>query len=341
MTGTNYLITWMYSSVAGEKVVHHQSGGNSDQQKTQNLYWRCVFCLFESSYRNNKDVFSHILYVNKFPPESIDGVSTNDLVKKYNIDIRTFPVRSMPPKGYYKAWSTQFLLLDIFDEIVQFIKPEDRLLILDSDCIFSKPVTSDFFRDVDSYGGLLYTIDYPHDKPGNGLSTKMLRALATEMTGKNSDDLFYEGGEFICLRGDMLDGFSKTARSAFNWSLQRFAQGLPKYNTEEHTFCVVYWLLGLTPSTGNKYIKRLWTDMSSGVNIEPNDEHRFIWHLPAEKKNGFIKYFRILGKNNYSFEGFEKDLISIFRVKPSFGDRLAMIAKIPLKKTYRMLKARI
>ena len=338
MKGKNYLVTWMYSSGIGEKIVHHQSG-SSDKLKTQNLYWRCVFCLFESSYRNNKDLFTHILYVNKFPPETIDGIPTDDLIKKYNIDIRLFPVRSLPPKGFYKAWSSQFLLLDIFEEIVQFIKADDRLLILDSDCIFSKPVSSDFLTDIDTHRGLLYTIDYPVDKPGNGLSTRMLRAMATEMTGRNSDGVFYEGGEFICMKGELLPEFSRTARDVFNWSLQRYSKGLPKYNTEEHTFCIVYWLLGLSPFTGNKYIKRLWTDMSSSVNIEPGDDQRLIWHLPAEKNKGFTRYFRILGMNNYSLKGFEKDLSSIFRVKPTLGDRLAMYAKIPLKKTYKLLKA--
>src|SRR5690349_13456125 len=296
MKGTNYLVTWMYSSAKGEKIVHHQSG-DSDQQKTQNLYWRCVFCMFESSWRNNKDLFTHVLYVNKLPPETIDGISTDALVKKYNIDIRLFPVRSLPPKGFYKAWSSQFLMLDIFDEITQFIKPEDRVLILDSDCIFSKPATPDLLNDIDTYGGLLYTIDYPPNKPSNGLSTEMLRALTTERTGNNSEGVFYEGGEFVCLKGEKFPAFAREARNVFNWSVERYKQGLPKYNTEEHMFCAVYGTLGIKPFTGNKYIKRLWTDMSSAVNLEPADEQRLIWHLPAEKKNGFVRCFRLLAGN--------------------------------------------
>lgn len=338
MNGTNYLITWMYSSGAGEQIVHHQSGGNSDELKTQNLYWRCVFCLYESSHRNNGDLFKHILFVNKMPPETIDGIPTKALIEKYKIDIREFPVRSMPPHGFYKAWSSQFLLLDIFEQVLQFIKPEDRLLILDSDIIFSKPASTEFLEAIDRHKALLYTIDYPVDKKSNGLSTLDVRELATEMTGKPSEHLSYEGGEFLCMKGHVLPEFLRKGREVFNWSLLRFADKLPKFNTEEHTFCVVYWMLGLEPFTGNKYIKRLWTDLSSSVNIEAGDEQRMLWHLPAEKKNGFIKYFRILAKNNLSLAGHEKKLTSLFRIKPTFRSRLAMMARIPLKKTYRLLK---
>jgi hypothetical protein len=338
MKGTNYLITWMHSSAKGEKIVHHQSG-DSDQLKTQNFYWRCAFCLFESSWRNNKDLFKHILYVNKLPPETIDGISTDVLIKKFNIDIRFFPVRSLPPKGFYKAWSSQFLLLDIFDEITQFIKPEDRLVVLDSDCIFSKPVTFDFLNDIDTHGGLLYTIDYPLNRQTNELSTEMLRSLTTQWAGKECDNVFYEGGEFVCMKGDRFIEFSKTARNVFNWSVERFQQGLPKYNTEEHMFSAAFGVIGMKPFTGNKYIKRLWTDLSSAVNLETSDEQRLIWHLPAEKRNGFVRYFRLMGSNNHSLAGHEQKLTNIFRIRPTLRDRLTMMAKIPLKKGYRMIKS--
>ena len=185
----------------------------------------------------------------------------------------------------------------------------------------------------------MYTIDYPPTKPSNELSREMLRALTTERTGKNSEGVFYEGGEFVCLKGEKFPAFAREARNVFNWSVERYKQGLPKYNTEEHMFCAVYGTLGMKPFTGNKYIKRLWTDISSSVNLEPADEQRLIWHLPAEKKNGFVRYFRILGRNGNSLAGYEKQLPSIFRIKPTLRDRLTMMAKIPLKKTYRMIKS--
>jgi hypothetical protein len=338
MIPANYLVTWMYSPSEDQHIVHHQTG-NSANQKTQNLYWRCVFCLFESSHRNNKGLFKHVLYVNKMPPDYIDGISIADLIKTFGIEIHKIDEQSLPPKGYYKAWSSQFLLLDMLRQMTAYIKPEDRVVILDSDVIFSKPVTADFFNELDKHRSLLYTIDYPVDREVNGISLRQLRSMMSEITNKETTDLYCEGGELICFKGEILEQLAHETREGFKWSLKRFERGLPKFNTEEHLFSFAYWKVGLQPFTANVFIKRLWTDLSSAVNIETGDEQRLLWHLPAEKKNGFIRYFRLMGKNNYSLAGFEHKLKSMFRIKPTMRDKIAMMARIPLKKTYKLLKA--
>lgn len=330
MKATNYLISWMHTP--------------SQVQKTgmfydANMYWRCVFCLFESSHRNNKELFHHILYVNKMPPEKIDGVSTAEMIKAFKIEILTIDEQSLPPQGYYKSWSSQFLLLDILRQMSSYVKPEDRVVILDSDVIFSKPVHFDFLSDIDTNRALIYTIDYPIDKEVNGTSLRQLREHSKEITGNEDPAVFCSGGEFICFKGEIIDQLSTELQSAYSWSLHRFKKGLPKFNTEEHLFSFAYWRLGLNPYTANKYIKRLWTDFSSAVNLEAGDEHRMLWHLPGEKKNGFIRYFRLMAKNNNSLQGYESSLKSIFRIKPTLRDKIAMMSRIPIKKTLKLLKS--
>ena len=99
------------------------------------------------------------------PPDTIDGISTAELIKAFNITVHIIDERSLPPKGYYKAWSSQFLLIDILRQMKDYVLPDDRVVILDSDVIFTKPVAEDFFQDIDKHYSLLYTIDYPSDKP--------------------------------------------------------------------------------------------------------------------------------------------------------------------------------
>jgi hypothetical protein len=338
MKGKNYLVTWMYSPSAEQNIVHLQTG-KSNLQATQNLYWRCVFCLFESSHRNNNGAFEHVLYVNKMPPETIDGISTASLIKTFKINVHVIDERSLPPKGYYKAWSSQFLLIDMLRQMKEFVTADDRVVILDSDVIFTKPVQPDFFNDLDKYNSLLYTIDYPSHRPVNGLSLDELRNMVGEFSGQNTDSLYCEGGELISFKGVILSELLDAVTNGYRWALGRFEKGLPKFNTEEHLFSYAYWKVGLRPFTGNKYIKRMWTDLSSAVNLEAGDEHRMLWHLPAEKKHGFIRYFRLMGKNGNSLAGFEQSLPTLFRVKPTMKDRFVMMARIPLKKTYKLLKA--
>jgi hypothetical protein len=338
MTGTNYLITWMYSPSEEQDIAHLQTG-KSSLQSTQNLYWRCVFCLFESSHRNNKSTFKHLLYVNKMPPDTIDGISTADLIRAFNIDLRIIDERSLPPKGYYKAWSSQFLLIDVIRQMKDLITADDRIVLLDSDVIFTRPVESDFFTDIDKYNSLLYTIDYPAHRQVNGLSLNELRSMVSEFSSGDVSTLRAEGGEIICFKGSILSQLLDTLIMGYRWSRNRHEKGLSKFNTEEHLFSFAYWKLGLQTFTANKYIKRMWTDLSSTVNLEKGDENRLLWHLPAEKKHGFIRYFRLMGRNGNTMAGHENDLASIFRVRPTMRDRLVMMARIPLKKTYKLLKA--
>lgn len=338
MKGSNYLVTWMYSPSDEQNLVHLQTG-KSNLQATQNLYWRCVFCLFESSHRNNGGKFQHMLYVNKMPPKTIDGVLTSDLIKTFNINIHIIDERSLPPAGYYKAWSSQFLLIDVIRQMKEYVLPDDRIMIVDSDVIFTKPVTEDFFNDIDKHNSLLYTIDYPATKPVNGVSLNELREMVKDLSAKDPAGLYCEGGELICFKGQKLAELLATVSHAYQWSLSRFEKGLNKFNTEEHLFSFTYWSLGFPSFTGNKYIKRMWTDLSSVVNLEAGDEHRLLWHLPAEKKHGFIRYFRLMARNGFSLAGHERSIATIFRVKPNMRDRLMMMVRIPFKRTYKLLKA--
>ena len=51
--------------------------------------------------------------------------------------------------------------------------------------------------------------------------------------------------------------------------------------------------LGLRNDTGNRYVKRMWTT-SQYCNVAPGDEALSVWHLPAEKKAGLHRLYRLL-----------------------------------------------
>src|SRR6266545_2621668 len=133
----------MYSTPPGDKVMHYQVGADSDLQATQNVYWRCLFCLFESSQRLNGDI-RHILFVNKPPPAEIDGIDTARLIRSFNIELVTLKHFTRPPKDYFAAWNTQFIVLDVLDWLAGNVAKEDVVIVLDSDCIFNRPIGNEF-----------------------------------------------------------------------------------------------------------------------------------------------------------------------------------------------------
>ena len=115
------IVTWMYSSPIGEQIPHAQIGKSCDTIELQNIYWRSIFLLFESSNRLNRET-RHILFVNNPPPIFIDGIIINDLIEQYNIEIIKLPSITKSPLDYYPGWNTQFIVLDILDWLKSHIK---------------------------------------------------------------------------------------------------------------------------------------------------------------------------------------------------------------------------
>ena len=60
MKAHNYLVTWMYSATVEQNIVHHQTG-KSNRQTTQNLYWRCVFCMLKVAIEQQGSVSAYTL----------------------------------------------------------------------------------------------------------------------------------------------------------------------------------------------------------------------------------------------------------------------------------------
>ncbi|MGZ8216725.1 hypothetical protein [Methylomagnum sp.] len=311
--------TWMYSTPPGDKVLHNQVGLDSDLQKTQNYYWRCLFCLFESSHRLNEDV-RHILFVNKAPPDFIDGIDIARLIRAFRIEVVILDRFTRPPKDTFTAWNTQFIVLDVIDWLADHTAVDDAVLILDGDCVFQRPIGAEFLADLDREGALLYSLDYSPEHSINGLSRRQLADLSQDYDASlKLTEFVYNGGEFICVMGRELRRIGSRARAAYHISLDRAARGLPKFCEEAHLLSHVYHALGYRTHTGNAYIKRIWTNRGVYSNVDGTELGLTIWHLPAEKKRGFITLFRSLEKMDGSFQVTRRDTASVLGIKPTLG----------------------
>lgn len=282
----------MYTTPANDKVLHAQTGYDSDALETQNLYWRCVFCLFESSHRLNRNV-RHLLFVNEAPPELIDGIHIPSLVEKYEIEVVKLDHFTRPPADYYSAWNTQFIILDVIDWLASNLDGNEAVLCLDSDCIFNKPINDQFLQKLAEKKALLYSIDYAFDHEINGLNRNDLLRLSQEYDPTHGlEEFVYSGGELFCVIADQLADIGRLARQAYSQSLQRHDAGLEKFLEEAHLLSYVYHCMGYETHTANSFIKRIWTERKVFSNIDCREDDLTIWHLPAEKKRGFVKMFR-------------------------------------------------
>lgn len=337
----NVVATWMYTTPHGDKVLHSQVGRDSDTQAVQNYYWRCVICLFESSRRLNRDA-RHLLFVNKRPPPTIDGVDIARCIDKLGIEIVELGHWSRPPRGYYREWNTQFITLDVLDWLASRVDEDDVVLVLDSDCVFHRPIDQEFLSAVRSHGALLMSLEYPPGTPINGLTREELEDLSREYDPSldPSKPYVYSGGEFICATGKEIRRIAPLARSTYDASLERHARGQRKFCEEAHLLSFVYQSLGYTTHTGNRFIKRIWTDRSLFPNMDGSEDSLTIWHLPSEKKRGFLRVFRRIREVDGEMRVDVDDFEVVFGLREDFARRVDRIARGLARPMFRIWKQR-
>ena len=330
-----HIVTWMYSSPAGEHILHNQIGASVSSQRAQDYYWRCVFCLFESSHRLNEEV-RHILFVNKRPPERIDGFSTQALLERYRIEVVEFPHMTLSPPDYWGAWNTQFMVLDILEWLPASVRPEDAVMILDSDIVFNKPLPADFAQTLAKRRALVYSIDVPSQ---NGLTNTEMLSISREINPLfPRDDFVYSGGEFVCLSGSQVRTVSDMARATYEECLRRHALGKIKFNEEAHLLSFVYQSLGYENYSAEGFIKRIWTDRSVFSNVDGTEQQLLMWHLPAEKKHGFVKVFGMLGHNGTLPQEQVSQLPTVYRLIESPAEFLKRCLRTVARPPARLLK---
>jgi hypothetical protein len=330
----------MYSSPKGEQFVHTQVGKRSSSLTYQAYYWRCVFLLFESSARLNSGA-RHILFVNQFPPDSVDGIDIEMLIKQYRVEVVVFDTLTLSPTDYYGAWNTQFLVLDVLDWVAKHCQPDDAVFILDSDIVFIKPIDKKLLSDLREKKALLYSLDLGENYVNNGLTPAELLEVSRELDPYFSPSSFvYSGGEFICILGSEARRIASMAREVYLRCIERHQRRQKKFNEEAHLLSFVYQSLGYENYSANHVVKRIWTDRSVESNVTGDEGSLIMWHLPAEKKNGFVKLFRSFVRVGDKYTLPSTELAITFRLKESRAEALKRkLFRTPARRIISILRA--
>jgi len=81
------------------------------------------------------------------------------------------------------------------------------------------------------------------------------------------------------------------ARQAYEVTLSHHRRGMKKFNEEAHLLSYVYPFAGYPTDRAKPYVKRIWTNRDNFSNVDGTESQLVLWHLPAEKKRGFIEAF--------------------------------------------------
>ena len=339
MTRPPIIATWMYTPPVSDRSLHHQVGSAIGSAKVRNYYWRSAIVLLASAALHHPES-KRLLLVNELPPTTIDGFKVAPILERFGIEVRELSQITRPPQDYHSAWNTQFIVLDALEELATMGQGEQPVLLLDSDCVFIRPLSSTIIQRISNARILRYDLGHADDVPENGLSNRDLAQLAKCYDPSLERKIIrYAGGEIFCARADILPEILEIGRRAFQESLRRDAAGLPKFNEEAHLLSYVYEALNSPDASANDIIKRIWTDRGVYSTVDGSEDQLTIWHLPAEKKTGIIRAFRSLALGNLfplSIEQCEK----LFHLKTSLPTVVVMHAKGIIRKIRNMVRNR-
>jgi hypothetical protein len=287
------IATWFVADDATNETQLPQMSGISSTQQFQNVYWRCVVGFFSTSLVQNPRA-KHTFYTNTKLPV-VDGVALTDFFSERNIDVVHLPIAHRLPRGVSGAWGNQFYVLDIIKHIAAN-GVTSRHIVLDSDCVWASPATR-LEAIIDRNTCATYTLgleEYPQGKSINGVTREQMAAALCSWRPEAKDrsltgGLDYQGGELFAASLSACKTLAADIESLWSW--QTASEHNMGFREDGHFMSILYALHGYPAYTANNVIKRMWTNLKFN-NVKQEDLQLDIWHLPWEKKSGFMTLFR-------------------------------------------------
>lgn len=288
--------TWYYEQDSREGGEYAQVRGDSSSEGFRDVYRRCVGVFFATARAANESA-SLRLYLNRpWDPDASEVARTvHGQLGALGVELHVVPYAFAPPKAWPNAWRNQFFVFDVLADLASRTSPSDLVLVLDSDVIWSgSPSTEAMWEALDRQGVLTLDVGYSPGININGITREQLSSIASRYRGKPFDRLLsYYGGEFIALRGDINHAVTAKSRQVWSRVVHDFQAGEQTFPEEAHMYsCLVAMLEVPTPVGGNAFVKRIWTQVGKYRDVEAEDAHLPLWHLPAEKRYGLRRVFR-------------------------------------------------
>ncbi|RYZ74429.1 MAG: hypothetical protein EOP09_00430 [Proteobacteria bacterium] len=202
------------------------------------------------------------------------------------------------------------------------------MLIADSDCVWYGTCARIAEATLKSGLGTM-TINYPAEKVVNGLSREGMRDLMPIIDLKKPLDVpAYCAGEAIGLTSCAIVELSQQARSVFERILAHHQNDLGFVCEEAHMLSMLSADLTAQSGALNQLTKRIWTAQRyrsttlADLNLD-------LWHLPAEKRSGFLDLYNHLKGTHEEW------------IRCSAGDRqerLKELMGVPTKSPTKSLK---
>ena len=293
-----YIATWVYLDSPEEKSNYYNTGGDSTSSEFQAVYWRCIVLFYETSLRFHQEM-KHLFFTNTKIIPIIDGLDIAKFFRENDITVISLTNLFPLPQNYFSSFRNQFFEFTIIDYLSQIMSNTDMLILLDSDCVFSKSLAPAFavLSQTES-SAMTYVVDYLDDYEIHGVTGDNMRQISKELGLELDKNPYYSGGELLFAKGSFFKYVASDFKTLYDNMIERHEQNRNKFNEEAHVLSYYYYKLNANVGGMDSYIKRMWTNQNYFRNIEPGDTDFTIWHLPNEKRAGIDKLFNLISNGN-------------------------------------------
>lgn len=340
----HHICTWFCADEKGEESLFPQTGQLSSSAAHQNIYWRCIMLFFITSKRFNKNEH-HVLFTNVKQFPQVDGRDVSSFLSSLNVKVIHTDFKYKTPKGYFGSFQNQFYEFSILEAIANSnASGDDMYLILDSDCIFLKPV-ADLFNEAKPQGFISFEDQVESGYVINGLSRNHLKELYQDLLQQQINEIpSYHLGEFLLSNVQNIRKFFADFKELWPVMLERHAVGKLKFNEEAHTLSYLYFKNGFRAHATNTWMRRIWTNPLFYREVRQSDVDLVIWHLPAEKTFGLYNlYHQLMDKHeNFGFDVSHTNYLRLVK-KVLHIPHLPLVVKLQYVTTsyYRAIKKRV
>ncbi len=268
------------------------------QQSKIKMYYQCMIVSFASLRRWHPDA-RLALFTNRSLPEPF-----NSQLASLQVSTVICPSSYVTDLSFKNDFPGCLYSLDVITHLARTRSTEfSCLILLDSDCIVrSRP--DGLIADLASNGEAIhaYGLGYPVNMVLNGQSRASLTLALSYFSGQMvASPIIPYGGEFYAVPAGELPGLANRIEAFWGWMKSKGVHSFGNSLTEEHVMSVVLAERGGGVRDAGGLVKRIWT-ASNFSNVAGDESEIPIWHLPAEKKRGFVKLYRYWLANN-GFDG--------------------------------------
>jgi hypothetical protein len=252
------------------------------------MYYRCMVVCYASIRRLYPEARLS-LFTNRELPEPYSGQ-----LKSLEVNTVLCASRYVDDTAFKNGFPGCLYTLDVIAYLaLQQHGDFSSLILLDSDCIFRYRLDGMLDKleseEEESYA---YEPGYPVNMVANGQSRASLTLALSYFSGQmTAPPIPLYGGEFYGLTAKTLPKLAMRIEDFWAWMK---AEGIVDFGdnlTEEHVMSVVLAQCGVTVHGASGLIKRIWT-ASVYSTVDGSESEIAIWHLPSEKKKGFVKLYQ-------------------------------------------------